>query len=97
MNVHDIIKRPLITEKAVGAQIFRHYAFEVDRRATKEDVRTAVEKFFGVKVQQVRTSMMPGKQRRNVRFRQAAKTPTPWKKAVVTLVEGQKLELFEGA
>ncbi len=96
MNLHDVIKRPLITEKAVGAQAIGQYAFEVDLRATKEQVRTAVEKYFGVKVQQIRTSRMPGKPRRNVR-RRTTSAAIPWKKAVVTLVEGQKLELFEGA
>ena len=96
MNLHDVIKRPLITEKAVGVQPIGQYSFEVSRHATKLQIRSAVEKFFGVKVEQVRTSVMPGKVRRNVRVRRASVTPTPWKKAIVTLVEGQKIELFEG-
>lgn len=96
MNLHDIIKRALITEKAVGAQAIGQYAFEVDRRATKLQVRAAVERFFGVNVEQVRTSVMHGKIRRNLKFRRAALKPTPWKKAVVTIKEGQKIELFEG-
>lgn len=96
MNLHDVIKRPLITEKAVGAQPSGQYAFEVARAATKGQIRAAVEKFFGVRVEQVRTSVLPGKIRRNLRFRRAARAPVPWKKAMVTLAEGQKIELFEG-
>lgn len=90
----DVLVRPLITEKATRLGGENKYAFEVQRHANKTLVKEAVEKGFDVKVTAVNIINMKGKPRRvrgnRIRHRQ------DWKKAVVTLAEGYKLELFEG-
>lgn len=94
MNTADILKRPLITEKATRQrEAANAVAFEVDRRATKKQVRDAVEKLFKVKVEDVKTMNVPGKPKRRgaVVGRRAG-----WKKAIVTLAAGSKIEFFEG-
>lgn len=95
MNTFDIIKRPLITEKSTSRQgLANQYYFAVDQRATKTEIRDAVQKVFGVKVTAVRTMSVAGKKRRvgkNV-GRTAA-----WKKAMVQLKEGDRIEFLEGA
>jgi len=90
---YDIIKRPLITEKAVQAkEALDRYYFEVARSATKPAIREAVESFFKVKVDDVRTMTIHGKIRRIGRY--SGHRPD-WKKAIVTLAKGQKIEIFE--
>jgi len=92
--VQDIIVRPLITEKAErGRETARQYAFEVHRGATKIQVKGAVEKLFSVKVTAVRTSIARGKNKRV--GRSMGQRPN-WKKAIVTLKEGDTIALFEG-
>lgn len=95
MRVQDVIRRPLITEKAtVMRESTPTYAFEVARDANKIEIRRAVETQFKVKVVEVRVSRVHGKTRRQGRFvgRQA-----DWKKAYVRLAEGEKpIEFFEG-
>lgn len=94
MNTAEILKRPLITEKATLArETGNAVAFEVDRRATKKQIRDAVEKMFKVKVEDVKTMNVPGKPKRRgaVAGRRAG-----WKKAIVTLKPGGKIEFFEG-
>ncbi len=91
----QIIKRPLITEKSTrqkekGNQI----VFVVDPRANKIQVRQAVEKLFKVKVKAVRTLNLKGKRKRMGRF---FGWQSDWKKAIVTLKEGERIEFFEGA
>ncbi|HZP56929.1 MAG TPA: 50S ribosomal protein L23 [Dehalococcoidia bacterium] len=93
LNAYGIIIRPLITEKAQNLTGFNKYAFEVDLRANKLQVKEAVETAFDVKVTAVNTCMMKGKVRRFGRG--TAKRPD-WKKAIVTLAPGEKIELFEG-
>ena len=91
MNAHTIIKSPVITEKSTDLTgKYNKYSFAVDGRANKIEVKRAVEELFKVKVIKANTIRMRGKQRR-VRFRQG-KTPD-WKKAIVTLREGDKIEL----
>jgi large subunit ribosomal protein L23 len=93
-NINDVIVRPLVTEKShdqldrLGA-----YTFVVNKDANKIEIAKAVEKQFGVKVRDVRTMRYAGKQKRMGRFigRKAS-----WKKAMVTLAEGDSIELFEG-
>jgi large subunit ribosomal protein L23 len=93
-SVHEIIVKPLVTEKSteqlerVGA-----YAFVVARDANKVEIARAVETLFNVRVRDVRTMQYRGKERRLGRFlgRRAA-----WKKAVVRLREGDSIEIFEG-
>lgn len=95
MKRTDVIKKPLITEKgAVMQQSGNCYLFAVDRRATKRDVREAVEDLFKVKVDSVRTLVMPSKYKRVGKNIGIA---PEWKKAVVTLAQGEKIELVESA
>ena len=94
MNINDVIKGPLITEKLDAArEKLRQYSFIVDKKATKYDVANAVEKLFKVSVEGVRTNIVRGKTKRV--GRSIGKRPN-FKKAVVTLKEGDKIELFEG-
>lgn len=88
-----VLKKPIVTEKSSGWLSDRTVAFEVDRRASKTEIRDAVERVFGVKVQSVRTLTLLGKTKRTVRgeVRRAGK-----KKAYVTVAEGERLELVEG-
>ncbi len=94
MKLHEVIKSPLITEKADRArQEQRQYAFVVDRHATKGDVARAVSAHFKVKVEKVRTLIVRGKIKRvGTSF---GKRPN-FKKAFVVLKEGEKIDLFEG-
>lgn len=89
----DILKRPLITEKAVtDKEKFGRYAFEVSNAASKPAIRKAVETFFKVKVTEVRTLIIRGKVKRVGRYFGKRNN---WKKAIVTLAKGQKIEMFE--
>jgi len=90
----EIIVRPLVTEKATQLKAAgNQYLFQVDRRANKIEVKKAVEEIFNVHVTSVRTIQMAGKKKRMGRFE--GKRPD-WKKAVVTLKEGETIQLFEG-
>ncbi len=94
MHQYEILRRPLITEKNTAIQAPQgKYAFEVAAGANKEQVKQAVEKAFNVSVTGVNMMTVPGKGRR-ARGR-IVMTPS-WKKAVVTLKPGDKIELFEG-
>ncbi|MDY7230678.1 50S ribosomal protein L23 [Hyalangium rubrum] len=94
MNIHDVIKGPVITEKLDAArEKFRQYSFIVDKKATKVDVARAVASLFKVTVEGVRTNIVRGKIKRV--GRSIGKRPN-YKKAIVTLKEGDKIELFEG-
>jgi len=94
MNPSDVLKRPLITEKATLLKSTANsVSFEVDRRAKKKQIQEAVEKLFKVKVTDVRTMNVSGKVKR--RGRTVGLRPG-WKKAIVTLKAGEKIEFFEG-
>ena len=93
MHLYEILRRPLITEKATVLKEEDRYVFEVARRATKPQIRKAVEQAFRVKVSKVNVLTVPGKTRRYGR-RQV--TSSSWKKAIVTLVAGEKITFFEG-
>jgi len=94
MEVLQILRRPVVTEKVTGQASQNKYTFEVALGANKIQIKQAVEAAFkGVKVVAVNTSRVPGKERRLGRHRGMT---SPWKKAVVTIQEGQKIELFEG-
>ena len=94
MNPHDVIRRPLVTEKSnIGREEQNLVTFAVDPRANKHEIRRAVELLFDVKVLAVRTARMQGKTRRVGRF--IGRKPS-WKKAIVKLAEGQAIEFFEG-
>jgi large subunit ribosomal protein L23 len=90
----DVVLRPLITEKATRLAGESKYAFEVRLHANKIQIKEAVEKGFNVKVANVHVMNMKGKPFR-VRGNRIKHKPD-WKKAVVTLVAGDKIELFEG-
>lgn len=94
MNVHQIIRRPIVTEKSnIDREEQNVVTFAVDPRANKHEIRRAVEEIFDVSVVEVRTIRMPRKKRRLGRF--VGYKPT-WKKAIVRLAEGQSIEFFEG-
>jgi large subunit ribosomal protein L23 len=94
-EVYEIIRRPLVTEKSTQQkESGRQYAFEVNRKANKNEIQSAVERLFKVKVLEVRTCNVLGKVKRL--GRKYGKRPD-WKKAIVTLKEGDRIEFFEGA
>ena len=87
----DVIRRPLITEKAARALEHNQYTFEVDHRAAKPDIKAAVEQLFDVKVTGISTMHPPRRSRRIGRF---AGERAQVKKAVVRLAEGNSIQLF---
>ena len=91
MQAHDIIIRPVITERAFDMQDFNRYTFEVAKTASKIEIAKAVEELFDVKVLKVNTVNVKPKPKR-MRY-QVGYTRT-WKKAIVTLAEGDSIELF---
>ncbi len=93
MNRYDVLVRPVVTESSTDAMALNKYTFEVDARANKVQVREAVEQIFKVRVVKVNTMWVPGKTRR--RGYSVGRTPR-WKKAIVTLVADDSIELFEG-
>ncbi len=94
MNVHDVILRPVVTEKStVARETANAVTLAVDPKASKSDVKRAVEELFKVSVLRVRTLRPPAKKKRVGRFVGARRA---WKKAIVVLAEGQRIEFFEG-
>jgi large subunit ribosomal protein L23 len=90
-----IIRKPLVTEKSTQQkESSNQYAFEVERKANKIEVQSAIERLFKVKVIEVRTCNVLGKMKRV--GRKYGKRPD-WKKAIVTLKEGDRIDFFEGA
>ena len=90
---YQVLVRPLITEKATILAGDGKYAFAVDKRANKQQIRDAVQVAFNVRVKKVNTLNVHGKRRQF--GRRMSKAPD-WKKAIVTLVEGDTIEFFEG-
>jgi len=92
MDYTNIIIRPLVTEKSTHQQNTRNtYAFQVDPRADKTQIKAAVEKLYDVKVVDVRTMNRKGKARRT---KIGYKTGGDWKRAIVALAENSRIELF---
>jgi large subunit ribosomal protein L23 len=103
MDIYQIIKRPLVTEKGMHQTKLSHgatrtrparggsYTFEVHPEANKQEIRTAVEKIYNVRVARVRTSNHPGKRRR-YKFKMGL--TRHWKKAVVVLEANSHIDLF---
>ncbi|MDD3374878.1 MAG: 50S ribosomal protein L23 [Candidatus Omnitrophica bacterium] len=89
-NSYDIVKTLIRTEKGTVLEAERKYLFQVDSRSTKVDIQKAIENIYKVKVQDVNTIIVPGKKKR---VRQALGRTPDWKKAVVTLKEGSKIEV----
>ena len=96
MKLTDVIRRPLITEKTTNLQEdSKTVVFEIARAANKIDIRRAIEKLLGAKVADVRTLTTQGKLKRQGRF---VGRRSDWKKAYVTLCEGEKMpDFLEGA
>jgi len=92
-DISDVIIRPIVTEKSTALSSENKYCFEVAKNATKTRIRQAVERLFGVDVQKVNTIRYTGKVKRMGVHQ--GKQPD-WKKAIVTLKEGQTIEIFEG-
>lgn len=94
MIQYDIIIRPVVTEKtSIQKEDFNQVSFEVDRRANRVEIKQAVEKAFDVKVAKVQTLQMKGKVKRRGRILGKRRD---WKKAVVTLMPGERIDFFEG-
>ncbi len=92
-TIYEVIRRPIISEKSTAlAEVGNRYAFEVAAGANKAEIRDAVQKLFSVKVRAVRTMVMHGKVKRLVR---STVKRANWKKAIVTLAEGQKIDFFQ--
>jgi large subunit ribosomal protein L23 len=93
MHIYEVLRRPLITEKSTVLQGMNKYAFEVADGSNKLMIKQAVEKAFKVTVTGVNVITMQGKKKRMGRREVVS---LPWKKAIVTLKSGDKIEFFEG-
>jgi large subunit ribosomal protein L23 len=93
-NPHDIIQKPVITERSMEDMEGKKYTFKVDKNANKIEIKNAIEEIFGVKVLKVNTMNMNGKIKRMGRFQGRR---ADWKKAIVQLTEDSKeIQFFEG-
>ena len=93
LHPYGILLRPIITEKTTVLTGQDKYVFEVDIRANKNQIKEAVQLAFSVRVEEVNTMVVKGKPKR---FGRKITLRPDWKKAIVTLVSGDKIELFEG-
>ena len=94
MIAHKIIKRPLITEKtSLQKEMFNKVSFEVDRRANRIEIKRAIETIFNVRVAGVQTMQITGKTKQRGRVIGKRRD---WKKAIVTLMPGERIDFFEG-
>lgn len=94
MDARDIIIRPVISEKSTAEQANNKYTFKVRKDANKVEIRQAIETIFKVKVVRINTMNVLGKERRQGKY--VGRRPD-WKKAIVTLADGQSIQIFEGA
>ena len=92
-QMYDTILRPVITEKATNVTEHGQYTFRVSLTASKPEIKEAVEGLFNVKVKAVNTVVVKGKLKR---FKGHPGRRSDWKKAVVTLVEGQRIDVTTG-
>ncbi len=94
MKEYDIIRGPVVTEKTtLQKEINNQLTFKVDKRANRVEIKDAVEKNFNTKVKQVRTIQVKGKVKQRGKILGKRKD---WKKAIVTLMPGQRIDFFEG-
>ena len=93
INVYEVLRRPLVTEKGTHLQEKNKYLFEVAINANKPQVKQAIEKAFNVSVKSVNLMTVVGKKKR---YGRAITQRPDWKKAVVTLKEGDSIQIFEG-
>ncbi len=96
MNATDILKRPILTEKAnLQQEKLRTYAFKVDKRANKLEIKTAIEQFYGVTVLSVNTAVAPGKNKaKQVVGKVSIGKTSSYKKAFVRVGEGDSIDLY---
>ena len=94
MIASEIIKRPLITEKtSIQKELYNQLTFEVDRRANRIEIKRAIETAFNVKVSGVQTIQVAGKIKQRGRITGKRRD---WKKAIVKLMPGERIDFFEG-
>jgi large subunit ribosomal protein L23 len=93
INVYEVLRRPLVTEKGTVLQDQNKYIFEVAKGANKPQIKQAVEKAFNVTVKSINIMTVVGKKKR---YGRAITQRPDWKKAVVTLKEGDSIQVFEG-
>ena len=94
MIANEIIKRPLITEKtSIQKELYNQLTFEVDRRANRIEIKRAIETVFNVRVSDVKTIQVTGKIKRRGRITGKRRD---WKKAIVRLMPGERIDFFEG-
>jgi large subunit ribosomal protein L23 len=97
LTAHDVIVRPIISEKSMDESGHGKYTFEVHGKASKIQVKAAVEELFKVQVTKVNVLTTKAKEkRRGTKRGRITGWTTPWRKATVTLAAGQKIEFFEG-
>lgn len=95
MVYYDVIIRPVITEKTnIQKEVSNQFTFEVDRKANRVEIKKAVEDIFNVKVLGVKTMQIKGKTKRRGPVLGKRRN---WKKAIVTLMPGERIDFFEGA
>ena len=96
MKVTEILIKPILTEKANAQQeSLRRYAFKVNRRANKLEIKTAIEQFYGVNVLEVNTLVVPGKNKtRSTKSGIISGVKSGYKKALVTVAEGESIDLY---
>ena len=94
MIANEIIKRPLITEKtSIQKEMYNQLTFEVDRRANRIEIKRAIETVFNVRVSDVKTIQVTGKIKQRGRITGKRRD---WKKAIVKLMPGERIDFFEG-
>lgn len=95
MLSYDLIKRPVITEKTnIQKESYNQITFEIDRRMNRVEIKRAVEEIFNVRVATVRTMQVKGKTKQRGRIIGKRRD---WKKAIVKLMPGERIDFFEGA
>jgi large subunit ribosomal protein L23 len=96
-NLYEVLRRPLITEKSnYQSGKLNQYVFEVAKDATKELVKEAIETIFDVTVERVNVINVPAKRTRRMRSRRVMVRRSGYKKAVITVAQGQSISIFEG-
>jgi large subunit ribosomal protein L23 len=95
-SVFDIIRRPIITEKTNYLSSLNQYVFEVDSKSTKTAIKEAIETIFDVKVEKINVMVVPAKQSKSMQNRRLRTRTNAYKKAIVTLAEGERIPIFEG-
>jgi large subunit ribosomal protein L23 len=93
MMLHEVIMHPVLSEKSMMAEGERQYIFRVNSKANKHQIREAVQSIYGVSVDQVRVLIMPAKTRR--RGRRVFVRQPKWKKAIISVAEGDSINLYD--